>query len=208
MNPPLSLIICADDPLARAGLAAMLGALEDVTILAQDSTDILNADEWPPELAPADALLWDVGWNGAGDSVEVVALDLPVVALIGDADQATEAWAAGVRGLLWRNTPEDGIMAAVQACCAGFLVMAPGLAEAVRPAPSGTGEAGEVDLTARETEVLQLVAQGMTNKAIGYQLAISEHTVKFHLNAILGKLGAQSRTDAVVKATRQGLISL
>jgi DNA-binding NarL/FixJ family response regulator len=208
MNPPTGLIICADDPLARAGLAAMLGALEDVTILAQDATDILNADEWPPELATADALLWDVGWNGAGDSVEVAGLGLPVIALIGDADQAAEAWAAGVRGLLWRNTPEDDIMAAVLACCAGFLVMAPGLVEAVRPAPGGSEAVGEVDLTARETEVLQLVAQGMTNKAIGYQLSISEHTVKFHLNAILGKLGAQSRTDAVVKATRQGLISL
>jgi two-component system nitrate/nitrite response regulator NarL len=64
------------------------------------------------------------------------------------------------------------------------------------------------DLTPRELEVLQLLAEGLPNKAIGLRLSISEHTVKFHVNAILGKLGAQSRTDAVVRATRLGLIIL
>ena len=63
-------------------------------------------------------------------------------------------------------------------------------------------------LTPRESEVLQLLAQGMPNKQIALELAISEHTVKYHVNAILGKLGAQSRTEAVVRATRAGLILL
>ena len=56
--------------------------------------------------------------------------------------------------------------------------------------------------------MLQLLAEGMTNRAIAQRLEISEHTVKFHVNAILGKLGAQSRTDAVVRATRLGVILL
>ena len=64
------------------------------------------------------------------------------------------------------------------------------------------------DLTPRETEVIQLIAEGMTNKAIAQQLDISAHTVKFHVNAIMNKLAAQSRTEAVVRATRMGLISL
>jgi DNA-binding NarL/FixJ family response regulator len=63
-------------------------------------------------------------------------------------------------------------------------------------------------LTAREREVLQLVAQGMPNKSIARELAISEHTVKFHVNAILSKFGAQSRTEAVVLASRAGLVLL
>ncbi|MGH2536960.1 MAG: response regulator transcription factor, partial [Candidatus Promineifilaceae bacterium] len=63
-------------------------------------------------------------------------------------------------------------------------------------------------LTPRELEVLGLLAEGLTNKAIALRLGISEHTVKFHLNAILSKLGAQSRTAAVVRATRLGLIPL
>ena len=58
------------------------------------------------------------------------------------------------------------------------------------------------DLTPREDEVLQLLAQGMTNKAIAHQLGITDHTVKFHVNAIMTKLNAQSRTDAVIRATR------
>jgi len=64
------------------------------------------------------------------------------------------------------------------------------------------------ELTPRETEVLQLMADGLTNKAIAQKLSISEHTVKFHVNAILGKLGVQSRTEAVVRATRLGLLLL
>jgi DNA-binding NarL/FixJ family response regulator len=63
-------------------------------------------------------------------------------------------------------------------------------------------------LTSREQEVLQLVAEGLTNKAIAQELSISEHTVKFHINTIMGKLNAQSRTAAVVRATRLGLILL
>jgi len=63
-------------------------------------------------------------------------------------------------------------------------------------------------LTPREQEVLQLLAEGLPNKAIASQLSISEHTVKFHVNAIMGKLGAQSRTEAVTRATRAGLILL
>ena len=63
-------------------------------------------------------------------------------------------------------------------------------------------------LTPRETEVLHLLAEGLTNKAIARQLHVSEHTIKFHVNAIMGKLNAQSRTDAVVRATRLGLLAL
>jgi DNA-binding NarL/FixJ family response regulator len=64
------------------------------------------------------------------------------------------------------------------------------------------------ELTPRESEVLYLLAEGLTNKAIAHRLEISDHTVKFHVNAILGKLNAQSRTEAVVQATRLGLLLL
>ena len=64
------------------------------------------------------------------------------------------------------------------------------------------------ELTPRELAVLRLVAEGLPNKTIAVKLGISEHTVKFHVNAILGKLGVASRTEAVVRATRLGLIFL
>jgi DNA-binding NarL/FixJ family response regulator len=66
-------------------------------------------------------------------------------------------------------------------------------------------EGGEI-LTARENEVLQLLAEGLANKAIARRLGIRETTVKFHVNSILAKLGAQSRTEAVARAARQGLV--
>jgi DNA-binding CsgD family transcriptional regulator len=63
-------------------------------------------------------------------------------------------------------------------------------------------------LTVREREVLQLIAQGLPNKSIAVELQISEHTVKFHVGSILGKLGASSRAEALARAARAGLISL
>jgi two-component system nitrate/nitrite response regulator NarL len=75
--------------------------------------------------------------------------------------------------------------------------------------PESAGRAVLIEpLTPRELEVLRLVAEGLPNKTIAARLDISEHTVKFHVNTILGKLGVASRTEAVVRATRLGLILL
>ncbi len=76
------------------------------------------------------------------------------------------------------------------------------------PVPPSPPDAPAEALTPREREVLQLLAEGLANRAIAQRLAISEHTVKFHVNAILGKLNAQSRTEAVVRAARLGLLIL
>ena len=81
--------------------------------------------------------------------------------------------------------------------------LAPFSQAGVRDLPEGV-----TDLTPRELEVLALVADGLPNKAIAGRLGISDHTVKFHVNAILSKLGAQSRTEAVTRAMRMGLITL
>jgi DNA-binding NarL/FixJ family response regulator len=83
-------------------------------------------------------------------------------------------------------------------------VFDPAFALRVAPARASLVE----DLTPRETQVLQLIAEGKSNKTIARELDISEHTVKFHVNAILGKLNAASRTEAVVLATRLGLVML
>lgn len=90
----------------------------------------------------------------------------------------------------------------------GLNALDPEVGESVR-LPSEAGQAALAEgLTPREMEVLRLVADGLPNKEIARRLGVSEHTVKFHLNALMGKLGAQSRTEAVVTATRQGLIML
>ena len=84
----------------------------------------------------------------------------------------------------------------------------PGLAAAVKTIVDNPPLPPAEPLTARELQVLRLLAEGLANKAIAQRLAISEHTVKFHVNAIMGKLGADSRTEAVVRASRLGLILL
>ncbi|MBX3012384.1 MAG: response regulator transcription factor [Caldilineaceae bacterium] len=111
--------------------------------------------------------------------------------------------------MLLRASEQPVLAAALYAVAAGLTVLDEALTTALLannpPFPESTPNE---PLTPREQEVLDGLAQGLSNKLIARQLNISEHTVKFHVNAILGKLGAQSRTDAVVRATRAGLLLL
>jgi DNA-binding NarL/FixJ family response regulator len=114
--------------------------------------------------------------------------------------------AASGGGLLLRDSTPDQLYAALNAAILGLFVFDPVLARL--PAADSLPEPLAEALTPREMEVLQLLAEGLANKMIAQQLGISDHTVKFHVNAILSKLNAQSRTEAVVRATRLGLIIL
>jgi DNA-binding NarL/FixJ family response regulator len=203
----LRVVVVAADPLARGGLAALLGAEPGLTVSAQvpaaeDGLDRLREH--------GDAVLLDLG---AGPRPPRAAIEgatrsgLPVLVLVHDEDDAAFALAAGARAVLFRDTSRGRLVSALHAMREGLLALDPGLAaHALRPrqAPAGLLES----LTPRETEVLQLLAQGLTNKTIAERLGISDNTAKFHVNAILGKLGAQSRTEAIVQAARLGLVIL
>jgi DNA-binding NarL/FixJ family response regulator len=97
---------------------------------------------------------------------------------------------------------------ALSAMIDGLAVLDPGLASHLLDAARGNVLPAVAELTPRETEVLGLMAEGLPNKAIAARLSVSEHTVKFHVNSILGKMGARSRTEAVAIATRAGLATL
>jgi len=203
----LSVLIVADDPLARAGLAALLAGEAGIAVAGQSGSDAdLGAalDAFLP-----DAVVWDLGWEPAGRTAALGEFteqyETPVVALLASEAVAGEVRAAGARGLLARTSDGAQIAAAVQAVVHGLLVFDDALLPA--PAPSADVELVE-PLSGRELDVLRHLAEGLSNKEIARALDISEHTVKFHVNAILGKLGAQSRTEAVVRATRAGLILL
>ena len=114
----------------------------------------------------------------------------------------------GVRGIQRRDADADRIVAAVEAVDAGLVALDPDLAATVLPRGGPPRTPPRDGLTAREQQVLELMAEGLPNKTIADRLGISEHTVKFHVNSILAKLGVQSRTEAVVSATRLGLILL
>lgn len=202
-------LIVSDDPLARAGLAALLADQPGCTVVGQ----VAGGAELPDEITiyQPDAILWDLGWEPTSPLERLTDLDqvvIPIVALLTDETQAAEVWAAGSRGLLPRETDVESLVAALRAVAQGLVVVDPVLAADVLPTPDPPPEPLVEALTRRELQVLQLLAEGFSNKAIAHRLDISQHTVKFHVNAILGKLGARSRTEAVVRATRLGLIIL
>jgi DNA-binding NarL/FixJ family response regulator len=146
------------------------------------------------------------GGEGAADIGDVVATATPVVALALDHAGAADALRAGARAVLLRGVSPDAIAAALAAAARGLAVLDATLASAFLRTPEGSDRAEP--LTAREREVLALLAEGLGNKGIASQLGISEHTAKFHVNSILGKLGASSRAEAIVRAARMGLVLL
>jgi DNA-binding NarL/FixJ family response regulator len=116
-----------------------------------------------------------------------------------------------VRGFLLADANGDEIAAAVGAVTQGLSVLEPPLGRtlaAAAPFSAAVDSQLEEDLTAREHEVLALLALGLPNKTIASRLLISEHTVKFHVGSIMTKLGAASRTEAVTTAARRGLLTL
>lgn len=208
-----AVLIVADDALARAGLAALLADEPAVAVAGRISA----AEDLPAALAlyaPA-VVLWDLGWQPEPAIERLLAVSdaaPPIAVLLPDGESAADAWLAGARGLLSRDAAPQAIAAALLALAEGLAVMEPDFGSVLRPphvlpVPGDTAPLAE-PLTARELEVLRLLAEGLPNKTIAQRLNISEHTVKFHVNAILGKLGAASRTEAVVRATRLGLLLL
>ncbi|HEY8021882.1 MAG TPA: response regulator transcription factor [Thermoanaerobaculia bacterium] len=219
--PPITILLVGDDPLARSGLAALLAGDPALAVVGQASPadfsgggDLDDADDGGPSI-PARVALWDLGLapRAALDRLPAAESGPPVLALLANEELAAEAYAAGVRGLLFRDAGPRRLAAALRAVAEGLVVLDGGLADLLAPSAeddesSRLGDEPAEPLTPREVEVLQLLAQGLSNKQIAARLAISDHTAKFHVAAILGKLGAEGRTDAVVRAARAGLILL
>lgn len=199
----LRVLVVAPYPALRAGLLSLLAsdsALEPVAAAGAELGD-------EPGAAPA-AIVVDFS---AGEPEELAAIaegrpGVPLV-LVG-ADPAADG--PGLSGTPVAYVASDvdapALAAAVRAAAAGLIVLDPTVAGATgihaHARPSAAGES----LTAREREVLFLVAAGLPNKAIARELGISEHTAKFHVGSLLGKLGAASRTEAVTLATRRGIL--
>lgn len=202
----IDILIVGDNPLARMGLAALLAERDEVQVVAQ-----LAADDNLPEMVHlhrTELLLWDVGWEPPLELLShLVQNGAVVIALVSHDETAADLWRIGTAAILRQNIEPDPLMAAITAADQGLTVIDPELSEHLLP-PERLPAPPTEELTPRELEVLQHLAEGLPNKAIARQLEISEHTVKFHVNAIMTKLGAQSRTEAVVRAMQLGLIIL
>jgi len=194
-------LVVSEDPLSRSGLAAVLGRREELEVVGEASPRAAAA-------AAAEVVLWDLAGEDA-TALGRVAAGLPVVALVARDEQAAAALAAGARGVVFRDGGEERLAAALVAASQGLVALEGSLAPWLRP-PPGTGAAVEKGehLTPRELEALELLAEGLSNRAIAQRLGISERTAKFHVESILGKLGAESRSEAIVLAARRGLVTL
>jgi DNA-binding NarL/FixJ family response regulator len=208
---PIRLTLVAEDPLARGALSRTLAEQGgDIAVIAAGTLAEVEASR--PELAP-DVVLWDVGLHPAesGGRLDAPELGAPVLALVPDESAGEGALSAGARGLLFRDVAPAPLFAALRAVARGLNVFDPALASVratPRAAASTHGPGGPESLTPREREVLALLAEGLSNKSIADRLGISEHTAKFHVNAVMAKLGVQRRTEAVVRAARMGLVTL
>lgn len=203
MADPVRLLLLSADPLARSGLAALVVG-EALTVVGEGPPD--EASALAASFDP-DVVIWDLGLARNADDGRAgpPAAAVPLLALVADDEQAAQARAAGARGILQRDSGPAHLAAAIRAVAAGLTVLdEPNAAALIRPAaaPAGTIE----PLTPREQGVLQLLAEGLSNKEIALRLGISEHTAKFHVAKLLQKLGAESRSEAVFTGVRLGLL--
>lgn len=211
----IRVFIVAPSAVSRAGLRSMLA---DAGFQAIGSAqDLVSLDDAQLESEP-DILLVDgmkvAGETGRGGRALADVTDqAAVVLLVDQPDQAqvAQAFRNGVRAVLPREISTQQLQAALQAVAAGLIVVHPAEASMLMQAP--TSSATEIvpftqPLTNREREVLQMLATGLGNKEIAARLVISDHTAKFHVASILGKLGASTRTEAVAIGIRHGLILL
>jgi two-component system nitrate/nitrite response regulator NarL len=198
---PPRVMVRAAYPAVRAGIAALL---------REAGCEVIEEPEGGlATLGPAlpDVLVVDLaGTSVPGPAGEVEGM-VPVVYLAEPGTPATLG-DGSAQGWLPRDVHGDALTATVRAVAAGMVVLDPSFALPAGRDIDVTTSGADARLTAREHEVLALLAAGMTNKAIARSLAISEHTVKFHVGALLAKLSARSRTEAVTAAARRGLLSL
>jgi two-component system, NarL family, response regulator YdfI len=211
----IRVFIVAASPLIRGGLQSMLA--DRRFDIVGSAADLHSISARLADIEP-DIVLMEAAADAQQELLNAledaeVAQEYAVVVL---SEQPKTAWLskalrAGVRAVLPRDATPEQLRLALEAAAAGLVVFHPSEVSAVLPAPAALS-ASLPDLpeplTPREREVLQMISAGLGNKEIAGELSISEHTVKFHVASILGKLGASTRTEAVSIGIRHGFVLL
>jgi DNA-binding NarL/FixJ family response regulator len=209
----IRVLVWAKSAVTRAGLEAIVRADPRFEI-APNVGRIADMHSAMRESAP-DAVLVDTSDASIARGLPGVSAPLaaPVVVALVDSIRRADilrALQSGARAVLWRESHPREITAALEAAHDGLIVFSPEILEMLLPAPPELAASGDLPpgepLTAREIDVLSLLAEGAGNKEIAARLHISEHTVKFHVSSILAKLGAATRTEAVTRGYKEGLI--
>lgn len=206
-NAPIRILIVDDHPVVLAGLTSMLGTQAGIQVLGsassgEDALDILRSE-------PADLLLLDLrmpGMSGIDTLHALKRAKISVRVIILTSFETDEdiyrAVQAGAQGYLLKDAPQSDMIDAIRAVHAGKRYFPRHIAARLAERMMRT------NLTAREHEVLQMLARGLTNKEIGSALYISGNTVRNHVNSIIEKLEVSDRTEAATTAIHRGLIEL
>jgi len=196
---PVRVAVLIDDAMMRVGVERLLAQASEVEVV----------DE-----ANAQVILWDPGQDRDRVVARLPELrrhTVPVVVVVADGTYVAPALAAGARGVVQRDSVGTEWGAALAAVERGLTVIDTPLAPSLYAgawAPRTPPRSGTSQLTERERQVVTLLAEGLSNKLIADRLGISDHTAKFHVNGVMAKLSAGTRTEAVVEAVRRGLVTL
>ena len=215
----IGIVVADDHEVVRAGFAALLDTQPDFTVLgiASDGDEAVRVCR---ELRP-DVVLMDVrmpSLDGIEATRQLADADGPgprvLILTTFDLDEYVfDALRAGASGFLLKDVTAERLFDAVRVIAAGEALLAPAVTRRLigeftrlRSVPDALTPTAMVTLTPRETEVLRLVAEGMSNPEIARRLVVTEETVKTHVSHILAKLGLRDRTQAVIAAYESGLV--
>jgi DNA-binding NarL/FixJ family response regulator len=217
MNAPIRVVVADDQELVRAGFCVILDTADGITVVgeaangaeavalaAQHQPDVVLMDVRMPEMDGLEAARLITGKPPAPKVVMLTTFDLD--------DYVYAALRAGASGFLLKDSPRADLIAAVRAAAAGDALLAPSVtrrlieAFARRPPETAPSPAQLASVTARERDVLMLLARGRSNAEIAAALFVSEATVKTHVGSLLAKLGLRDRVQAVILAYETGLI--
>jgi len=217
-SPPVRVVIVDDQPLMRQGFAMILAAQGDINVVGEagDGAAALAviADTRP------DVVLMDIrmpGLDGLEATRQVEGSRVLILTTFGHEEYVVEALKAGASGFLLKDSTPEELVHAVRVVAAGDSLLSPAVTTRLLarvlpslnapPATPWRDDGGLSQLTEREVEVLELVAQGRSNAEIAADLYISEATVKTHVSHVLAKLGLRDRVQAVVAAFEMGLVT-
>ncbi|MET7847800.1 response regulator transcription factor [Streptomyces avermitilis] len=213
----LRIVVVDDHPVFRMGMTALLGSLSGLTVVAEaedGASAVAAARTHRPDVVVMDLHLGDRTPSGVEATREILRIRpgtaVLVVTMLDDDDSVFASMRAGARGYLLKGAAPAEIERAVRAVANGEVILGPAVASRAVAYLTGLRSAGAPpvalpELTAREREVLDLVARGLDNLAISRRLVLSPKTVRNHLSNILTKLQAATRAEAIVRARQAGL---
>ncbi|MEJ2864909.1 response regulator transcription factor [Actinomycetospora flava] len=209
---PVRVVIADDHPVIRDGLSALLSSVVGIEVVATAATGreaVRAAVTEAPEVLVLDVQMPDL--DGVAAATEVLraapSVAILMLTMFDDDDTVFAAMRAGAHGYLLKGANQEEIVRGIHAVAAGEAIFGPGVARRVLGLVAGPDRSAEpfAELTARERQVLELLATGLTTTAVGTRLGLAPKTVTNHASSVFAKLGVSGRAEAVARARRAGL---